>query len=359
MRILFISRAYPPIIGGIENQNRALSVWLGRLASVTTIANRHGKKMLPLFLPYATARALVTAYRYDVVLLGDGVLAIVGFLIKLLYPKKPVVAVVHGLDLMYGNALYQAFWMKRFLPSLDMLIAVSGETRAAAIAQNIPEWKIAVIRNGVETEAFRGEYERTDLEKLLHENLAGKCVLLTTGRLARRKGAAWFIRAVLPRLPQTIVYVLAGAGPEEENIRTAVQKTGVNNQVRILGHVTDAERNLLLHTADIFIQPNIRVPGDMEGFGIAVIEAAACKRPVVASNLEGLKEAICHDENGVLVEPENPEAFAKAILSLIENADERWALGERALRYTEEHYHWNIIARLYIETLNRLIEKTR
>lgn len=51
MNILFISRAYPPVTGGIENQNYALSQWLPRYATVTTIANRHGKKMLPLFYP--------------------------------------------------------------------------------------------------------------------------------------------------------------------------------------------------------------------------------------------------------------------------------------------------------------------
>ena len=359
MNILFISRAYPPVQGGIENQNYALSVWLKRLASVTTIANRHGKKMLPLFLPYAAIRALCTAYRYDVILLGDGVLAIAGFLIKLFYPKKPVVAVIHGLDILYANSLYQAFWVKRFLPSLDMLIAVSEETRAAALAKRIPENKVMVIRNGVETEAFQGEYGRADLETLLGENLSGKQVLLTTGRLAKRKGAAWFIQEVLPKLPRSVIYVLAGAGPEKANIEAVIRKTGMEDQVRILGRVTDTERNLLLNTADIFIQPNIRVPGDMEGFGIAVIEATACRRPVIASNLEGLKDAICHNESGILVEPENAEAFENAILSLIENTDERHALGERALRYTEAHYHWNIIARLYIETLNILIKQTK
>ena len=359
MKILFISRAYPPVTGGIENQNYALSVWLGRFASITTIANHHGKKMLLLFIPYATLRVLFTAHRYDVVLLGDGVLAITGYMLKLLYPKKLVVVIVHGLDLMYENGVYQALWVKRFLPSLDMLIAVSGETRAAAIAKNIPEWKITVIRNGVETEALQGEYQRADLEQLLGENLSGKQVLLTTGRLTKRKGATWFIREVLPRLPKTVMYVLAGSGSEEANIKAALLETEMENQVRILGRVTDTVRNMLLNTADIFIQPNIRVQGDMEGFGIAVIEATACKRPVIASNLEGLKDAICHNESGILVEPEDPKAFETAIRSLIENTDERRALGERAFRYTETHYHWNIIARLYIETLSRLIEKTR
>ncbi|MFZ2299829.1 MAG: glycosyltransferase family 4 protein [Candidatus Moraniibacteriota bacterium] len=359
MRILFISRAYPPVQGGIENQNYELSVWLPKYAAMRTIANRKGKKFLPFFLPYALLCALWNMRTYDVLLLGDGVLGIVGWCVKRCYPEKTVVSILHGLDLTFKSALYQSFWVKRYLPSLDMLIAVSEATRAAAIAKNIPEGKIIIIRNGVETEAFQGTYERTALEKLLGENLDGTYVLLTTGRLAKRKGAVWFIREVLPKLPASVIYVLAGTGPEEANIKAAIRETRTDTQVRMLGRVTDAVRNMLLNTADIFIQPNIRVQGDMEGFGIAVIEATACKRPVIASDLEGLKDAICHNESGILVEPENPEAFATAVRSLLGNESERRALGERAFRYTETHYHWNIIARLYIETLDRLIKQTK
>ncbi|MFZ2187744.1 MAG: glycosyltransferase family 4 protein [Candidatus Moraniibacteriota bacterium] len=358
MRIVFISRAYPPVTGGIENQNYALSVWLKKFATVTTVANRHGKKALVLFFPYITLRMLCTASRYDVILLGDGVLAIVGFLIKLVYPRKTIVSIVHGLDLTYANDAYQRFWVRCFLPSLDGLIAVSQETRAVAVAKKIPEEKITVIPNGIDPETLRKNYTRTDLGKLLRVDLTQKQVLLTAGRLAKRKGAAWFIRAVLPQLPPTVLYVLAGAGPEEENIRAAIRETGRERQVKMLGRVSDADRNLLLNTADIFIQPNIRVPGDMEGFGIAVIEATACGRPVVAASLEGLKDAIRHNENGLLVEPGNHAAFEKAIISLLSDENERRALGERALRYTEAHYHWNIIARLYVEALKTFIKRT-
>ncbi|OGI14146.1 MAG: hypothetical protein A3E38_00935 [Candidatus Moranbacteria bacterium RIFCSPHIGHO2_12_FULL_54_9] len=358
MRILFISRAYPPVTGGIENQNYALSVWLARFASVTTLANHHGKKALPFFLPYVAVRTLLTASRYDAILLGDGVLAIVGYLVKLVYPQKKVASIAHGLDLTYPNALYQTLWVRHFLPALDKLIAVSQETRAAAIAKHIPGDQVIVIPNGVEPEALQGEYTRQDLEKLLGDNLSEKQVLLTTGRLAKRKGAAWFIREVLPRLPKTVLYVLAGAGPEQENIEAAIRDTGATGQVRMLGRVSDNDRNLLLNTADIFIQPNIPVAGDMEGFGIAVIEATACKRPVVASDLEGLKDAICHNESGLLVEPENAQAFEEAIMPLVENEAKRRDLGERAFRYTETHYHWNIVARLYIEALSALTKKT-
>lgn len=359
MKILFISRAYPPVTGGIENQNYALSVWLKRSAEVTTIANHYGKKALPIFLPYVMLRALFSVSRYDVVLLGDGVLGIVGFCIKLFYPKKVVVSIVHGLDLTYAKSFYQRLWVTRFLPALDGLIAVSRETHDAAIKKNISERKIVVIPNGVAPENLQKNATRKDLETLLGSDLTGKQVLLTTGRLAKRKGAEWFIRSVLPQLPSSVLYVLAGTGPEEENIRKAITQTNTTNQVKMLGRVSDTDRNTLFNTADIFVQPNISVAGDMEGFGIAVIEATACGRPVIASDLEGLKDAVCQNENGILVEAGDARAFKDAIASLLSDDAARMALGERALHYTETHFHWNIISRLYIEALETFIKNSK
>lgn len=355
MKILFLSRAYPPITGGIENQNAALAKWLPRYAFVRTIANRHGKKALPLFLPLVTVRALLTAYRYDVILLGDGVLAIMGFFIKLLYPKKPVVAVVHGLDLTYTNSVYQTLWVRRFIPSLDALIAVSHETRAVAIAKNIPQTKITVIPNGIETETLRGTYARQDTEALLGESIAGKHVLLTTGRLAKRKGAAWFIREVLPQLPKTIIYVLAGAGPDEKNIRMAIQMSGMKTRVRMLGRVSDAQRNILLNTADLFIQPNIVVRDDIEGFGIAAIEAATCGRVVIAADVEGLRDAITDGKNGFLVASGNTQAWVDKIATLTADPEARASYGKNAHLFTHEQFHWRKIARIYYDTLKKII----
>lgn len=351
MKVLFLSRAYPPVTGGIENHNHALYTWLQRHAAVTLIANRRGKKALPLFLPYATLKALLGLRHHDALLLGDGVLALTGFLAKLCYPHKPVISVVHGLDITYPGFFYRSFWVRRFLRALDGLIAVSRETREKAVEQGIPADKLLVIPNGIDPAAFEGSYSRDDLERLLGRPLDGKFVLLTTGRLVRRKGAEWFIRSVLPLLPASVLYVLAGAGPEEAAIRRAAEDSHLAERVRLLGRVSDRERDVLLHTADLFVQPNIPVPGDMEGFGIAVIEAAICARPIVAANLEGLKDAIRDGENGVLVEAQNAQAWRAVIARLLDAQATRAALGARARAFTAAHYHWDVVSRLYKQAL--------
>ena len=234
---------------------------------------------------------------------------------------------------------------------------MSKETREIALKKSVADVKITVIPNGVDPESLQKGYTRTDLETFLKRSLADTSVLLTAGRLAKRKGVEWFIRNVLPTLPESVLYVISGTGPEEKNIRSAIRETRTENRTEMLGRVSDADRNLLLNTIDIFVQPNIPVAGDLEGFGIAVIEATACGRPVVASNLEGLKDAVCHNESGILVESGDALAFRDAITDLIINTEKRQDLGKRALRYTEAHYHWNIIARLYVEALETFIKK--
>jgi glycosyltransferase involved in cell wall biosynthesis len=357
MKILFISRAYPPITGGIENQNYALSVWLNKVASTDTIANRRGKKFLPFFLPLATLRALWCISRYDVLLLGDGVLGIVGYIVKIFFPKKSVIAVIHGLDITYRNSIYQNVWVRFFLPKLDGLIAVGNETIRQGVARGIPEEKLAFIPNGVDTEAHFEPHTREELEKLLGVSLTNKHVLLTSGRLAKRKGVAWFIRNVIPKLPDNILYVVAGDGVDKQNIDQAVQETHSADRVKLLGYVSDEVRNILFNTCDIFIQPNIPIEGDMEGFGISVIEAASCELPVIVSNLEGLKDAIHQNENGLLVEPENADAFKEAIMSLFSNEEARLALGKRARQYTKDHFEWDAIAKQYLQTIESFMKK--
>lgn len=362
MRILFISRAYPPVVGGIENQNFELSVWLSKRTETRTIANRRGRFFLPIFAPYAFCVALWNRHSYDIILLGDGTLGLIGWLVKKI-TRVPVVSVVHGLDINWDSkslgvwyekaliGLYQNLWVKKFLPSLDGLIAVGNETIRVGVAHGIPEEKFFFIPNGVDIDKIRAPHERSELERLLGVKIENKHILLTSGRLAKRKGVAWFIRNVIPKLSKNILYVVAGNGVDYKDIEHAVRETGSADRVKLLGYVSDETRNILFNTCDVFVQPNVRIKGDMEGFGISVIEAAACGRVVVASALEGLKDAIIPEENGLLVEPENAAAFAQTITDLLRDDVRRVSLGERAARYTVAHFQWTAIADRYLTVL--------
>ncbi|QQS15566.1 MAG: glycosyltransferase family 4 protein [Candidatus Moraniibacteriota bacterium] len=358
-RILFISRAYPPIVGGIENQNAALALWLQKHAEVTTIANRFGKKFLPIFLPYALCRAILSARNYDAILLGDGVLSIVGWAVKILFPKKAVISVIHGLDITYPLFIYQALWVRIFIPKLDKLIAVGNETIALGIRHGIADGKFEFVPNGIDPEAhYHPEFTRRDLEGVIGDIHKNQTVLLTAGRLARRKGVTWFIRNVLPLLPRETIYVVAGDGPDRDNIRRAIEETKTFERVKLLGYVSDRARDILMNTCDIFVQPNIRIPGDVEGFGITPIEAASCGIPVIVSRLEGLKDAFTDDKNGVLAESEDIEDWKKKAERFLSDKELRKTFGERARRYTAEHFNWKTISACYAGIIKAVVAQT-
>lgn len=355
MKILFITRAYPPVVGGIENHNYALSRWLPEFIDTKTVANRFGKIFLPLFLPLSTAYALFAMSRRDVLVLGDGVMAVVGWVVKTIYGRrKRVICVLHGLDITYSLPLYQRLWVKHFIPACDQLIAVSNETIRVGVQYGIPQSLFSFIPNGVDTEQFKPkDISRDKLASLLGCNIEGKFVLLTAGRLITRKGVDWFVRNVMPVLPEKVIYVVSGSGPALENIRKAISETGMRDRVFMLGHVSDSEREILLNTCDLFIQPNIPVAGDMEGFGLAVLEAASTGLPVIAAKLEGLNDAISDHENGFLVEPLNRGAFRETIISLIEDESARKKYAVLAREYTAKHFHWRSIAKQYVEVFIR------
>ena len=355
MRILFVSRAYPPIIGGLEKHNRELARHISQIAETRIIANRWGKIYLPIFLPYVSIRSLFLMRRYDTLLLGDGVLGIVGYLVKLFYGKgKKVVCVCHGLDLTYPFPPYRWFWVGIFLPRLDKLIAVGKETVRAGIERKILENKFVFIPNGVNPEEYFGDHSRAELENVIGEKLDGRNTLLTCGRLVKRKGVAWFIRNVLPKIKENIIYIILGDGPDKKNILEAISESKLERKVKFLGYQPDRLKGILLNTCDIFVQPNIKIPNDMEGFGISVIEATTCQLLVVAANLEGLRDAIQDGRNGFLLESGNSGVWVSKINELLSNDQFRKDFGEKARKFTVENYSWENVAKKYL----RVIEET-
>ncbi len=357
-KIIFISRSYPPTIGGIETLNYELAESLAKLTPTKIIANRRGKFFLPFFLPYAFFKSLILLRRqYDAVILGDGMLGIAGWFLKL-FSKKPVFCVAVGLDLTYNSNLYQNMWVKIFIKNLDKIIAISRATMAAGVSRGIPSEKFTVIPVGVDpNKYYRPGYARRDLEKIVGKLPSGYKALLTIGRLVKRKGMAWFAEKVLPNIREEAVYLIAGEGPEEKQIRQIITAENLEDKVRLLGKITEKDKEVLLNTCDIFVQPNVSVGGDLEGFGIAVIEAASCGRVVVASDIEGLQDAISDGKNGFLVKSQDADGYTRKITQLLSDDNFRQQFGKRAQQFFVDNYNWKTIAGKYLTELKNFMAK--
>ncbi len=318
-RILFISRAYGQHAGGMERLSFELLKQIERDSSFTVriLAYSTPKGTLLwtrirslLFLLRIAPQALIIAKQYDAVHLGDPVLSKLGWLIQMLY-RIPVFVTVHGLDVQYTNPLYR-FYLTLFFRHFEGYIAISEFAK-----QRLNRWRVTgeirVIPPGIHDRYFQAAMIRSDLEKLIHQDLKSRTVLVTIGRLVRRKGHAWFITRIFAKLPANYIYVIAGDGPEQARISQVVKDAGLKERVLLLGKADELTLRVLYNTADAFIQPNISRAGDVEGFGLAMLEAASSKRVVLAANVDGIPSAIHDGKNGILLPPEDTEAWIAAI----------------------------------------------
>ncbi len=174
------------------------------------------------------------------------------------------------------------------------------------------------------------------------------------GNVTERKGHDIVVRAlpeILRRQPNTH-YLVAGLPTRGRELEELAESLGVKDHVRLLGRVEADRLVRLLNAADVFVMTSRRTAdGDVEGYGIAAVEAALCGLPSVVSGGSGLAEAVRDGETGLVVPAEDAPATAGAILSLLENEAERRAMGERARRRASAEQTWERCAARYDEAL--------
>lgn len=339
-RTLFVTRRFPPSIGGMETL--AAETWQAICdePGARLIAHIGTNRGLIRWLPRAVVatRTAIRRGEVDCLLLGDGVVA-AAVLLAIGRRRPRVVSMVMGLDLTYDRWGYPTL-LRRGLKKSDLVLAISRSTTDLAVELGVDRSKVQRIRLGVhapEVTASERAAARARLDEITGGATAGRFVVGTLGRLVKRKGCSWFVRSVLPGLPE-VHYVIAGAGPEFGLVQAAARDAGVHDRVHLLGSVDDAGREVVLRGLDIFVQPNIQVPGDVEGFGLVTIEAAMRGTPVAAADIQGLTDAVHHERTGLLVAPEQPEAWRSVLVELLSMGGDLSQLGRHWADEARELY---------------------
>lgn len=325
--LLFVSRKYPPSTGGMQEFAQGLYEALPEPKELLALGR--GQAWLPIFLARALLAARRRRGRIERVHLADGLLLPLAPLFARL-SAAPVSATVHGLDVTWTAPGYQALVRLSLSDMQGRLVAVSSYT--ADQVQQRAGFRPTVITNGVDVSRFAAVQRAVD-PAAVRADLGlprSGVMLLTVGRLVRRKGVAWFVETVLPRLGAEVVFAIAGSGPASEEIATAAAG---DPRVRLLGRVSDAQVDALMSCADLFVMPNVPVPGDPEGYGIAPAEAATAGLPVLVSGLEGLQD-MATDLGLPTVTPGDPEAWTRAVHGALATPD-RYMARRPARRWTE------------------------
>lgn len=270
----------------------------------------------------------------------------------------PMVTINHGQDVTLPSNLYQWFVPKVF-KRLDGVISVSRATRQACIERGMSAEKGIALPNGFDLENMDRipppQIAKKDLQQLFDIPLDNHRMILSVGRQVKRKGQEWFIRYVFPKVNSETVFVIVGDGPEFENIQQALEEVEERKRVYLLGRQPDEILQKCYAAADIFVMPNIPVEGDMEGFGIVMLEANMGGTPVIASKLEGIKDVIADGENGHLIPVGEEQLFAAKIDEVLK-ADPT-VFQKKTRSYIQNNFAWNHVVTEYIEYLKRCIHQ--
>lgn len=350
VRVLFITKDYPPCRGGMARYSYDLLRNVSRSTRMSLLQHRGSKKAIPLFAVAALVVATARARRFDCFHISCGMLSPMGYLLRRL-THKPVSVTVHGLDITRTNRLYRSLVLPA-LRRLDHVVCVSANTAALCEQVGVPRDRISVIPNGIDFDRVYREVMPPDEWRAAYGISPGEKVLLTIGNLTRRKGQEWFIREVLPKLEgRPFRYFVIGDGKDRASVEQAVRASGLQDRVHLLGAADERVRDSFYAHSDVYVMPNIPVPGDVEGFGIVAIEAGAWGLPVLTSGIEGIADAITPGITAVVYDGAGDAASKLARLL---DGEVMTAACDELPQRIRERFDWGVIADTYRALFERL-----
>lgn len=358
MKFLLITLEYFPFHGGVAKYYTKMKEFWPSESSLEVLSSE--KKLLSSRGPLKWRRAffsikkMIKRKKVDYLIIGQ--ILPFGSVAYFLYRffKTPYAIIFHGLDFSLATRnSWKRFITKKILKSADKIISANSYT-----AQLISDFlgsdsKIKVVNPGVET-----EFKSSELIGKSYENEAA-LILFSLGRLVRRKGFDQSIKAIGEILKQDpsyqILYLIAGQGEAADYLKDLAQEVlgdKWENYIKFLGSINEEEKWAYLSLSDIFIMPARNIAGDFEGFGIVYLEANLAKKPVIAGDSGGVRDAVVHNLNGLVVDPENSSDIAQAILKLGGDKKGRELMGQKAYERVLSDFQWPRLVKEIYNFLN-------
>jgi glycosyltransferase involved in cell wall biosynthesis len=272
---------------------------------------------------------LLRKERFDIVHLHMAKATILGWAASR-FVKVPLVATRHYTYKLIAK--YPA--ILRYLESaatrsIDRIIAISEYVKNDMVSAGLPAEKMIVIHNGIEIEVL----DEAGSESELHKPRTEGPIIGTVGSLTPRKGHKYLITAfaqVAESYPDARLLIF-GEGPERASLEALVTSLSIEKNVDLLGFVENVPVALL--SIDLYVHPAIDEP-----FGIAVLEAMAAKKPIIATAVDGVTEIIRDGETGFLVAPGSAAAITDAILDVLSGRSGLKEMSERARSDVEARF---------------------
>jgi phosphatidylinositol alpha-1,6-mannosyltransferase len=275
--------------------------------------------------------------------LPEGLVALFIKLIK----RIPYLLYAHGEEIQTGLTSRKFHWLiPKIYNAASLIIANSRNTQSLLQNIVIHPAKIHVIHPGVNLQLFDDGKQLAQMIRKKHL-LGDAPVLLTVGRLQRRKGHDMVIRAlplIKAKCPRA-TYLIVGAGEEFAYLQALVNEMGVADSVNFVGCVADDALVGYYAACDAFVMPNREIDGDIEGFGMVYLEAAAAGKPVIAGRSGGTSDAILDGITGLRVDGTSVAEIADAVISFLNDPLTSRTMGENGRAWVEREFTWESVVK--------------
>ena len=371
IKVLLVSKFYHPVKGGVENHIKLLTESIKEKFPITVLCcntkrkteveEKDGLKIVKVgsigtlrSMPLSpTFPSWVRKIKADILHfhLPFPLGVISYFLAK---PEGKIIITWHS-DIVrqkIGRLFYHPFLI-RFLKKADVIIATSPNMIESSSYLKRFKEKCKVIPLGIDVERFKlKEDEEERVKKIREKYISGKGIILFVGRLIYYKGVEYLIRAMRD---VDATCLIIGEGKLKKKLEKMVDELGLSSKMHFLGSVSDEELPLYYHACDVFCLPSV---AKSEAFGIVQLEAMACGKPCVSTDLPtGVPFVNQNGKTGIIVPPKNPDALAKAINTLLDDPALREKYGSYAKERVKRKFKREVMVKRIIEVYQEVLKK--
>lgn len=250
---------------------------------------------------------------------------------------------IHGEEVYLSKRYHTLFALNWLVNNSAKTVTNSSATLNSCLEAGLKREKLEIIPFGVDIDFYR------PLKVGENKNIFQ---ILAVGYLIERKGFEYLIKAMVDVLKthENVQLTIVGSGPLEEKLKGLIKDLCLENNVKIMKNVSDDKLLNLYNSSNLFVLPSIvDSQGNTEGLGVVLLEAMACKLPVIGSNTGGIPDIIQDSETGLLVNEKDIFGLSRAILNLIENENLKEELAIKGYNQVKEKFSWENIAQSYLK----------
>lgn len=382
-RILIFSPSYPPRIGGLESHADEFNKHITQKSnvSITVLTPKipdsapqkeilHGDAVtifrfpaffiipnypVPKIWKISFWRILHQVYKNDHDLIVSRIRFFITSFIALIYAKctrKPLIHIEHCSDFVQMSSAFKNVIARIYDYTLGRAV-LAFSTKNIANSQKTADFcsklykksHCTVIHRGVEIERIRN----IPCNSVLKDAFRNKVIITFIGRLIDGKGVHDLLSAAKD-IEKDFVIFIVGDGPQKNNLHNMVREYKMEKRVVFHGFKKQKDAIGIMKASDIIVSPSYT-----EGLPTSIVEAALCKKAIIATTVGGTTEIITGAQDSILIEPRDPLNLKKALITFIDNQDLRERYGKNAFDRVKNKFSWNRATSHYTDIFKQIL----